>query len=34
LRVNLNAHFFCYFFQVGIHLGKLNKHPYIDDKLF
>jgi hypothetical protein len=33
LQVDLNTRFFCYFFQVGIHLVKWNKHPHVDDKL-
>jgi len=33
LWVDLNIRFFCYFFQVGIYLGKWSKHPYVDGKL-
>jgi hypothetical protein len=34
LWVNLNTHLFCYFSQVGIHLGKWSRCPYVDGKLF
>ncbi len=30
MRINLNTYLFCYFSQVGIHLGKRNKHPYVE----
>jgi hypothetical protein len=30
LRVDLNTLLFCYFSQVGMHLGKQNMGPYID----
>jgi hypothetical protein len=33
LQVHFNTHLFCYFFQVGIHLNKQSKRPYIDSKL-
>ncbi len=33
LWVDINTYLFYYFFQVSIHLGKQNKHPYVDDKL-
>jgi hypothetical protein len=34
LQVDLNTHVFYCFFQIGIHLGKWNKCPYVDGKLF
>jgi hypothetical protein len=34
LWVDFNTRFFCYFSQVGIHLGKQSRCPYIDGKLF
>jgi len=33
LQVNINTYLFCYFSQVGIHLVKHNKCPYVDNKL-
>jgi hypothetical protein len=33
LWVNLNICLFCHFSQVGIHLGKWSKRPYVDGKL-
>jgi hypothetical protein len=32
LQVDFNTYLFYYFFQVGIHLGKWSKRPYVDDK--
>jgi hypothetical protein len=32
-QINFNTHLFCYFSQVGIHIGKRSKCPYIDSKL-
>jgi hypothetical protein len=33
LQVDLNIRLLSYFFQVGIHLAKLVKHPYVNGKL-
>jgi hypothetical protein len=33
LWVNLNTCLFNYFSQVGIHIGKQSKRPYINSKL-
>jgi len=33
LQIDLNTRFFCYFFQIGIRLGKQSGHSYVDNKL-
>jgi hypothetical protein len=33
LRVDLNIRLFYYFLEVGFHLVKQSKHPYVGDKL-